>query len=63
MAVKTSPRRKRSTFKKSPGTRLSLQGKVFALKDDKFETRHRQGGGFGFLTNDCRCRSCRVGAL
>lgn len=54
MAVKTSPRRKRSTFKKSAGTHLSLQPKAIALKDNKFETRHRQGGGFGSLTNDCR---------
>lgn len=55
----TRRRRTRSTFKKSAGTELHLQEKVFALKDNKFETRHRQGGGLGFLNNNCRCKSCK----
>lgn len=62
MAVKTSPRRTRSSFKKQNGTFTTMRTTINLRRKDgvtEFEERRRRGGGLGYLHNDCPCRSCK----
>lgn len=63
MTVKTSPRRKRSTFKKQAGSYVTLKPR-FQLHtkpngESEIVEKRRRSGGLGYLNNRCTCRSCK----
>lgn len=67
MAVKTSPRRTRSTFKKQSGSYTSIRPR-FQLRTTGMETEiveHRKRTetvyGPGHMANRCMCKNCRGG--
>lgn len=67
MAVKTSPRRKRSTFKKQSGSYLTIRPKFQLRQHENGETeileKRRPSGGLGYIHNKCMCKSCRGGRV
>ncbi len=68
MAVKTSPRRKRSSFKKQSGSYTSIRPRFQLHQKSNGETeiiekrrRVETVYGPGHMANRCMCKNCRGG--